>query len=166
MTALTLSLLSQPALAFRHLEPPRVWLTQDLPIRWEIADDPTDPESGCTSMPDLNPGDCLEAAEAGFNAWASAPCVEFTHEYAGVCPNTTGFTNDGVTRITFNDPERDNPLSGLPDPGVLAAAQIYANTSTFFIDSIAYSGISNMDIVFNDGNRWTTDENVLPGSLA
>lgn len=161
--SLALLLLSSPAFAWRHIN--RVWLPDDFPIPYWVADDGTDgdPEL-CAASGGLEScceetvpgGYCTQAAAEGFEAWQAAECAEFSVQYQGVGENLT-YTDDGRFLITFNDPADEN------EPGVLAATRNEGAINAFVLDGEIYKHTTWADIVFNENVAYTTHEKVLSG---
>jgi chitodextrinase len=157
-----LSLFTQPASAWEHTH--RVWLPEDFPLKYWVADDgtaPNDPErceasglmEGCCEE-GVPAGYCAQAAAQGFDAWHAASCAEFEVEYQGVSPNVS-WADDGRYQISFNDPGQDI------EEGVLAVTYSNGAELAFVLDGQRYDHFDMVDIVFNDEGQFVTHEDAV-----
>lgn len=152
--------LASPANAWEHTY--TVWLPEDFPLPYWVADDETSPNSierceasggleGCCEET-VPTGYCKQVSAEGFDAWKAASCAEFDVEYQGVCPNGD-FAYDSQYRITFNQE---------PDlPGALAVTYSVGGEFAFTLDGSQYERFSSTDIVFSKDVEFTTNEKVV-----
>lgn len=149
--ATALLALATPALAWKHTL--RKWNPEDMPIRYEVADDGSQTTDCEETVP---PGYCTEVSAEGFDAWHDAACAEFAVEYDGVAPNI-GSTLDYRNRITFNDPTQ------VIEPGTWAVTYSPALGAAGVIDGVTYTHILDADIVFNDNATFVTGDVAAQG---
>lgn len=155
---------SSPAFAWEHLE--RVWLQEDFPLPYRVADD-GEPNSiaACEASGGLSgcceesvpAGYCRDAAAAGFDAWHAAQCAEFDVEYQGVCENKPAESGDGYN-ITFNQ--------DLDLPGALAVTANNGNVFAFILDGVTYRRFSTVDIEFAEDIPFGTEEEIEDGNCS
>jgi len=147
---------SSPAFAWEHTN--LVWLQEDFPLEYWVADDGAENSvaaceasgglSGCCEE-SVPAGYCRDAAAAGFEAWHAAQCAEFDVAYQGVCENIEALT-DGRYNITFNK-----------EPGVVGALAVtYSNGSVFafILDGVTYRRFNTTDIEFSEDVSFGTEE--------
>jgi hypothetical protein len=147
--ALVALALPAQALAWKHLEPPRVWCdAEDMPLHYKVSDYVED------SIPEGYP---LLAIQAGYDEWTKdAPCALVGGVYDGVGTQET-FRSNQVINFSFDDPGDDLAA------GILAATQIYPTNggrTCFVQDGQTYVATTNSDIVYNDAVDWATEQQI------
>lgn len=154
MFSIALAALPATALAFNHTG--WVWLPEDFPLQYWVADDGTE-TSDCEESLE-QPGACLEGVQWGWAQWEAVPCTDITSEYMGVCLNTGFNAGDLEKHVTFNDPAAD-----IADPGTWAVT----STTSFGIGKIIggeiFAAGSDSDIVFNENVVFDTHEDIEAG---
>lgn len=161
-----LALVPATASAWEHTK--KLWLPEDMPIPYEVADDgvdgvPLNSIEACEASGGMS-GCCEETVPAGyctdvtadsFDAWHDANCAEFEVFYDGISPNV-GYALDYHNRFTFNDP--DNQIAEL---GTWAVTLTWPGTSGPIILGEQYTRIQDADIVFNDQATFVTHEDAI-----
>lgn len=143
---LTLALLL-PASAMAWEPTGSVWFLDDMPIDYQISDYEED---------SLDPGETFEVIQTAFGRWDAATCAQTEVNYTGPTPENTPFIlNDGITRISWDDPGDNHGA------GTLAVASWNPDfTETRLIQGVRYAHTTGGDIVFNDGVQWGNEEEV------
>lgn len=168
--ALLFAALPSTALAWEHTA--RVWLPEDMPLRYWVADDgqpnsiQTCLDSGGTTgccEETVPAGYCIESAFNGFDAWNAAQCAEFDFEYQGVCNNVNNLFNN-LSYFTFNDPGSESGGGTIDEVGTWAVTYTIAIGTAFVLDGQVYSHAQDSDIVFNDNAVFDTDERIDLGT--
>ena len=142
-------LVPQSAFAWKHLY--KVWAPSQLPVSYTIA------EVGEDSLP--NPSsDAEDAIIKGYAAWLDAECSTFEAKYDGLTPDNTPNILNEQNHVSFDDPGGD--LGG----SVKAVANTIASaTIVFNQDGNTYFKYRDVDLIFNDGFDWGTDEDINNG---
>ncbi len=157
--AATLSLLALlvPArsLAFTFTE--HIWLPEDFPLAYWVADDGT-PESACEETLEL-PGACVAMADWGYDQWESVSCAEITSVNMGLCENTGYNLGDLENHITFNDPDEQ-----ISESGTLAVTFTQSLIVAKIVDGVSFRHATDSDIVFNEDVVFDTHEDVASGA--
>jgi hypothetical protein len=163
------ALFTQPASAWEHTE--TVWLPEDFPLKYWVADDGTAPNNpdrcaetalmeGCCEET-VPAGYCRDVTAQGFDAWHAASCAEFEVEYQGVSPNIN-WAADNRYQVSFNDPGW-NSGSGQTDEGTLAVTFSIQGELAFILDGQQYNRFASTDIVFSENIEFATHEDVEDG---
>jgi chitodextrinase len=161
-----LLLASAPALAWKHTG--NIWLPDDFPLKYWVADDGTPGSVGdceasggltscCEESVNDTPGYCKDAAAAGFEAWHAAQCAEFDVAYQGNCPNID-WAVDSKYQITFNDPGQSNP------PSAAAVTYSVGGDIVATIGGESYAHFLSTDIVVSANTEFTTGEHIDDGT--
>ena len=105
---------------------------------------------------------CDPLLDSGFLRWdESGSCAELGFEYLGCSAVEPGFVADGVSMVSWDDPQDQLGT------GVLAAALgIPGSGPVEEIDGRYYAQLEEADIVFNDNVVWATTEDVLRGACS
>ncbi len=164
------------AMAWEHTL--TVWLPEDMPLRYWVADDgedgvlcvddPTTDIDERIQNPDgserrncceesVPGGYCTTVSAEGYDGWKAAECAEYSVEYQGVRENN-GFIPNNTNTINFNDPREELEL------GVLAAAVTIPLGQAFVFDGQVYGHAIDADIVFNDNVQFDTYESIAGGT--
>ncbi|MDP7115129.1 MAG: PKD domain-containing protein [Myxococcota bacterium] len=144
---------SATALAWRTIEPPRIWDLTDMPVVWYAPDvDEYEP----VAMPTGVTIDHLETSIAHW--WQDIPCSPLDAVYGGSVGNAGEYSHDNSTRFYYDDPR--NQLGS----GILAATMTWYDSG----DVISSNGsqfykTSDFDIIFNSDVNWGTTDEVYGG---
>lgn len=149
-----------PAYAWKHMG--FLWVADDFPIQYWVADDgqagnitqcEADDLTACCEE-SVPAGYCRQATAEGFEAWHDAKCAEFSVADQGIAPNIDRAT-DNKYYVTFNDPGKN------VEAGVLAVTYPIGFVDADIIDGVQYTAFQEADIVFNDAVDFVTHEQVL-----
>ena len=155
MSLLTLMMLAGPASAQEYVYTEWAWdPVEDFPVWWFQADYTEDT---------LTTADQEEALIKSQDNWVeNAPCAALEHEYRGVREDFwSGFTNDGMSTFTFDDPGEQHGT------GILGVTTCYTDGSvaTEVSGEFLYHS-TNCDIVFNNDIAWGTTADIEDGNCA
>lgn len=147
--------LPQASWAFTHTG--RMWLAEDFPLKYWVADDGTE-ASTCEETVD-QPGYCADMIQQGYGNWEAVGCAEIHADYMGVCENNGHNSGNLQNWITFNDPNEE-----IEESGTWAVTYTVGQGIAKIIDGVVFTHATDSDIVFNDANIFDSHEDIVNGA--